>query len=231
MSKKKDNRYVKNAAKKEAIHKITKALDTKHDVKNTLVETGKNLVVGVIGGGLAGAAIGKPSLLAGLGITGLGHYFDQELITMFGIGVMAANGFQKQNAPGVAGIGSLGLTGMDGIKERLNAYKDNFSEKLFIHIHQLPAKKDNKKGTEGLGAVQFFNYQHDVDQMRKISDELKQELDHLDHIEKQIESSGMEHLHKTGMSVDEAEEQLPPQQQETEENDREQSAEMSDHIL
>jgi hypothetical protein len=173
-------------------HGITKGLPTKHNVKNTLLETGKNLIVGVVGGGIAGAAIGKPSLLIGLGITGLGHYFEQELATMFGIGVMAANGFQKQNLQG--------LSGMDGVKERLEAYKDNFSEKLFIH---LIAKKKGKDGTDGLGAVKIFNYKDDLANMRKISDELQQELDNLDHIEKQIESSGLLHMHNNNMNVDE----------------------------
>lgn len=229
MSKKKNNRFAKKADKKEAILKATQALDTKHNAKNTLLETGKNLVIGVIGGGLAGAAIGKPSLLIGLGITGLGHYFDQELVTMFGIGVMAANGFEKQ--PSVQG-----LSGMDGVKERVTAYKDNFVEKLYIHIQQMPEKKNEKKGTDGLGEIQFFNHQLDVEEMRKIENELKQELDHLDHIEKQIENSGLLHMQKTGMDMEEVANKLPQEQHENSQQEEQpqthdDNEEPIDHIL
>ena len=50
MAKRKNNRYQKQAKKKGLMHNISAGLDTKGNVKNTLLETGKDLLVGVIGG-------------------------------------------------------------------------------------------------------------------------------------------------------------------------------------
>ena len=58
MANKNDNRYVQNAKKKTFMQHMSTGLDTKGNVKNTVLETGKDLLVGVIGGGLIGAAIG-----------------------------------------------------------------------------------------------------------------------------------------------------------------------------
>jgi hypothetical protein len=187
MSKKKKNSYEKKAKKSKMMHHITDRLPTANNVKNTLLETGKDLVIGVLAGGLTGAAIGKPSLLVGLGISGIGHYTDHKLISLFGLGVMASNGFQNKSVSG--------LSGMDGVKERIAAYKDNFAEKLYI-THILP------KSMNGLnGKVQFFNYADDIDELRT---ELDAELKTLDRIEQEIEKSGVSHARNTGVNLDES---------------------------
>ena len=215
MSKSKKNRYEKKATKKSLVEHITHGLPTKHNIKNTLLETGKDLVIGVLGGGIVGAAIGKPSLLIGLGVAGIGHFTEHNLATLFGIGIMAANGFQKQTVSGLEGI--------DGIKERLESYKDNFAEKLYIH-HIIPKKLDS--GVHGMGELQFFNYANDIDELNEMRDELTTELDALDKYEKQIEQSGISHAQNAGINMDEAdkdtdehhssdiaEEDVPAQQQ------------------
>ena len=94
MSKKK-NRYSQKAKKKHFLSGMNEELPTKGNAKNTLLETGKDILIGVLGGGLIGAVIGKPSLAVGIITTGAGHYTDNKLIQLLGIGMMAANGFQK----------------------------------------------------------------------------------------------------------------------------------------
>src|SRR5437762_7169364 len=89
------NHYKRRAQKESLLGSITKDLDTKHDLKNTTIETVKDIVVGVVAGGVAGSAIGRASLLIGAAVTGVGHYYKSRLASVFGIGMMAANGFQQ----------------------------------------------------------------------------------------------------------------------------------------
>lgn len=182
----KKNRYAKKA-KKSSILGSMQSLPTKGNVKNSLLETGKDLLVGVIGGGLVGAAIGKPSLLIGLGMTGAGHFMDNRLATIFGIGIMASNGFQQKSVDG--------LDGLEGIKDRIMAYKDSFSEKLFL---DKLVKKDG--GTSGFGNLQYFNYQNEVnnDMALRGDYEMSGHLAALDNIERQIEESGFNRMQMTG---------------------------------
>lgn len=188
MARKKSNRYAKKAGKKSILGSMTGSLDTKGNVKNTLLETGKDLVVGVLAGGLVGAAIGKPSLLIGIGVTGIGHFTGQRLASMFGIGIMAANGFQPKSLAGMDGLS------VDAVKARLTAYKDNFSQKLYLD------KVGGAKAgtTNGVGELQFFNYPND---MNGAYDELSGELSALSSIERQIEESGMAHMQVTGIGM------------------------------
>lgn len=182
----KKNQYAKKA-KKASILGNMQGLPTKGNVKNSLLETGKDLLVGVIGGGLIGAAIGKPSLLIGLGMTGVGHYMDNRLATIFGIGIMASNGFQQKSVDG--------LDGLDGVKERVAAYKDTFSEKLFLDKFM---KKSG--GTSGFGNLQYFNYQNEVGRDYDLQGdyEMNGHLAALNSIERQIEESGLQQLQMSG---------------------------------
>lgn len=167
------NRYTKKAKKKHFLSHMNEGLPTKGDVKNTFLETGKDLLVGVIGGGLIGAAIGKPSLIIGTVVTGVGHYTDSKLATIFGIGMMASNGFQ-------GGKATNGLSGLDGIKERMQAYKDSFSEKLFIDKLM---KGKAPKSEKTVGELQYFTHP---------GGDWQSSLAALDSIEEQVEQSGLE---------------------------------------
>lgn len=166
-TKKRKPRYVKKAKRQNMLQGFASELNTKGDVKNTMLETGKGILVGVLGGGLIGAAIGKPSLLVGIITTGVGHYSGNKLTQLLGLGIMAANGFQK--ATGVSGI--EGLEGLDGVKERMKAFKESFSEKLYLD-------KLKKKGiiagtTSGFGELQYFTYPNgDLAALDAIEDQL-----------------------------------------------------------
>lgn len=127
------------------LHGFAVAGNAKGKIKDSALETGKDLLVGVIGGGVVGAIIGKPSLLVGLLTTGAGHYTNNRLVQLLGIGMMASNGFQTKAAVN-------GLEGMEGVKERLQAYKESFKEKLYLD------KIIKPKAVGGFGDVQYFNY-------------------------------------------------------------------------
>lgn len=187
---KQTNRYAKKAHNDSFVHHLTEPLETKGDMKNTAIETVKDVAVGVIGGGLIGAAIGKPSLLVGLGVTGVGHYTGNKLATMFGVGMMAANGITGKSVSGVDGLS------MDAVKERMSAYGQNLKERLYLDKVPFLNKKQAET-TEGIGALQFFNHQSDMNARY----ELNNELSALDQIERQIEMSGLEHMEMTGIGM------------------------------
>ncbi len=193
MAKKKNgNTYAKKNKKHDMLASLTQKGNTKSNVKNTVIETGKDILVGVVGGGLIGAAIGRPSLLIGAGVTGAGHYMGNRVATLLGIGMMAANGFQKSKTV-------EGLEGMDmqSIKDRMLAYKDNFAEKLYLD-RIIPKKNGGSKDeTSGFGELQFFNYPNDMNGYN--------DLAALDSIERQIEQSGVSHMQMTGIGLEDAE--------------------------
>ena len=93
---KKKNRYAQKAKKQNFMQHMTGQLDTKGDIKNSLLETGKELIITVIVGGVAGAAIGRPSLLIGAGITGAGHYTGNRMLSLLGVGNDGSKRLPKQ---------------------------------------------------------------------------------------------------------------------------------------
>lgn len=170
MAKKRKSRRTKKATRKTFMQGFGSELQTKGDIKNTAIETGKGILVGVLGGGLIGAAIGKPSLLVGILTTGVGHFSGNKLTQLLGVGLMASSGFQK--ATGVSGI--EGLEGLDGVKERIQAFKESFSEKLYLD--KLKKKGITAGTTNGFGELQYFSYPN-------------QDLAALDAIESQLTDS------------------------------------------
>lgn len=153
MSKRTKNKRQAKAQKQKMLTGLMQPLQTKSNMQNTLLETGKDLIIGVVGGGFTGAAIGKPSLIIGILSTGAGHFLGNRLLASFGMGMMASNGFQNKSS--VKGIDEM--EGFDGAKERIATYKDSFIEKTYLDKIKALANK-NKKGTDGLGEVQYFTY-------------------------------------------------------------------------
>lgn len=152
MSKKSKNKYQRNASKKKMINHITQTLQTKGNVKNSAIETGKDLLIGVIAGGCVGAAVGRPSLLIGFITSGVGHYLDNRLLTSAGLGMMASNNFVSKSVQGIEG-----LEGLEGVKERLQAFKESLAEK--VYLDKLKAlKMGGSKQVNGMGEVQYFSY-------------------------------------------------------------------------
>ncbi len=175
------NQYEKRSAKKSFLGSITETQETKGDIKGSLIETGKDLVIGVIGGGLVGAMIGKTSLLIGAAVTGIGHYTKNRLASIFGFGMMASNGFQPKTN-GVSGVENPDM--LEGAKERAIAFKDSFSEKLFLD-KILKKKEATPETTNGIGDVQYFTYPEEQSQLGASDIDLSV----LDQIEQQVAQS------------------------------------------
>lgn len=151
MAKKRKASQAKQARRNSFLAGLGSPLNTKGNIKNSALETGKDVLICVLGGGILGAAIGRPSLAVGIVTTGIGHYSGSKLTQLLGLGMMAANGFQKSTST------VSGMEGLDGVKERLQAYKENFSEKLYLDKFK---KKTTTTAatTNGIGELQYFNY-------------------------------------------------------------------------
>ncbi len=178
------NKYEKKSRQKGLSGTPTAiAQETKGNIKSSLMETGKDLLIGVIGGGVAGAVIGRASLILGAGVTLASYYFGSREAAMFGVGMMAANGFQKMT--GTVNGPEENLEGLDGVKDRLLTFKDTFSQKLWLD--KIIKKKTDAKPTNGLGEVQYFTYPQqeslpvgevgeiDLSALDKIEEQIKQQ--------------------------------------------------------
>ncbi len=195
------NSYEQDAKKKSLLGEITKDLETKGDMKNTAIETLKDVVIGVVAGGVAGSAIGRASLIVGAAVTGLGHYYKSRLASVFGVGMMAANGFQ-QSGEQMKGTPKDGIEGvLDGVKERVLNFKDTFTQKIYLDKIMKPKEeKKTDESTKGVGEVQYFTYP----EKKELEGATEKELDltALDRIEKQVAENG-EQFQKKQMSGDE----------------------------
>lgn len=187
MSKKKNKKSSKK--NQSNVMTLTQPLETKGNGKNTAIETLKDIAVGVIGGGLAGAAIGKPSLLTGIGTSLVGHYAGVPLMTSFGFGMMASGTYQLAT-------GSVnGLSGMNGVKERMKLFGDSLKQRLYLDKIIKPKKKEDE-GANGMGSVQYFKYPN--------TENKELDMGSLDNIEREIARLGEQYERKqmTGMNDD-----------------------------
>lgn len=194
----KKNQYEMEAKKKSLLGEITKDLETKGDVKNSAIETVKDLVVGVLGGGVVGAAIGKASLVIGAVVTGIGHYTKSRLTSIFGIGLMASNGFQKSGDQ-VNGPDDKEKDMLEGVKDRVMTFKENFQQKLFLDKILKSKKQDepkNEETTNGMGEVQYFVYPGSKELEGATE---KDDLTALEQFEKQVAESGANFANKKEM--------------------------------
>lgn len=156
----------------------------------------RDLVVGVVAGGATGAIIGRPSLVVGLVVNAAGHFMEMPGISSFGMGMMAANGFQGD---GVTLSGEQ--TAMERAKQRLLNYKNNFTQK--IYLDKIMKKADEKKTTESdkpVGEVKYFVYPGSEN-----ADMSGMDMTALDNIESQIIQSAENYQQKTPVPKSEKE--------------------------
>jgi len=132
---------------------LLKELHTEGDAKNSFIEMVKSGVIVLAGAGV-GAAIGKPSLLVGLGTTFAGHYFNQPRLTSLGVGMIASGGYKI-----AGGLKGSEVGGLEGVKERFKAFGADIKERLYIDKFIKPKSANGEdEGTNGLSEVQYFKY-------------------------------------------------------------------------
>lgn len=156
------NSYQK-AAQKKALSGTGDA-STVEKMKDAATELGKDIVVGVIGGGVAGAALGRLSFLVGAAVSGVGHFAKSRLASALGLGMMASGTYQT-----VSGMNGKPAEGLEGVKERLLALKDDMKKRVFLDkVLKAKAPKTEENGTNGLGQVQYFVYPNSEESMGEL---------------------------------------------------------------
>lgn len=118
---------------------------TKKDkFKSTAEGLGRDLLIGVIGGGLAGAVLGKYSFLLGLGVAGFGHYSESKAMTALGLGMMASGTFHALTGKDQDSKKPL----MEKVSERVEAFKTDLKRKLWVDkFYEDKASKDKVNTT------------------------------------------------------------------------------------
>jgi hypothetical protein len=139
----------KKSKKRGGLSGFTGAV-SKGKALDALKEAGLMLVAGIAGGG-AGAAIGKSSLLLGIGTTLAGAYFESKYVIAAGLGLAVSNvpATKSSNVSGVDGFDIKQIA--QDAKDRVGQYFDNFKEKLYI-----PASGSTTNGLHGGENVKYF---------------------------------------------------------------------------
>ena len=171
------NSYHKAALKKELSG--TGDGSTGEKVKDAATELGKDIVVGVIGGGVAGAALGRLSFIVGAAVSGVGHFAKSRIASALGLGMMASGTYQT-----VSGMNGKPAEGLEGVKERLLALKDDMKKRIFLDkVLKAKAPKTEENATNGLGQVQYFVYPNSEESMGEL------DMSALDKIHEAIQSN------------------------------------------
>ncbi len=174
------------------------------DYKKTMANTGRDIIIGGIGGGLAGTIIGRFSFLTGIVVAGVGHALNSPATAGFGIGLMASGGFQ-----GIKSVNGVdGAEGVEGIKERLSHYKETIKKQFFLDklSKSTNAKianntnEDNDEDKNGVGNVQYFKHPNQEESEMNGANEL--DFSEANKLEQQIEASAKAYAQKQGMSGD-----------------------------
>jgi len=111
----------------------------KEKLKDTATSVGKDVLIGVLGGGFGAAVFGKYSFFAGLALSSYGHHTENKDIATLGLGMMSSN--SMTTLQGVEQDPKA--TMMDRMQERVKAFGEELKRKLFLD-KLLPANKQEK---------------------------------------------------------------------------------------
>jgi hypothetical protein len=152
-----------------------------------------------IGGGFAGAAIGRWSILGGIVATGTGEVIGSAELTSFGVGMMASNLIPADS--GVNGIDDKST--VQKAKDRMKTYGKGIMQKFWLD--KLVKKKATTTTTEptpastttestnGVGEVKYYTHpQSEPDDL---------DLQELEKYEQAIKQSGESFTNKSGDSI------------------------------
>ncbi|GAA5030730.1 hypothetical protein GCM10011506_22250 [Marivirga lumbricoides] len=124
-------------------------------IKNSLIETGKNLGSGLVGM-VAGSAVGRHSLWIGAATIFGGAWYQYDWLTSAGVGMVASNGFVQRNEENVSG--------MDGFQDEVANAKNRALSSLKalgkkVYLDKLSPSLSEKLGLNGLedGEILMLN--------------------------------------------------------------------------
>ncbi len=127
-------------------------MEKSENVKDSLIETGKNLGSGLVGM-VAGSAVGRHSLWIGAVTIFGGAWYRRDWLTSAGVGMVASNGFGNRNDANVSGV--------DGFQDELSNAKERAISSLKalgkkIYLDKLSPSLSEKLGLGDLEDTSFI---------------------------------------------------------------------------
>lgn len=161
-------------------------MEAKGDVKKTAIKTTTQLGVGVIGGSVMTAIMGKWSFLPALALMGAGNYTDKTVVSTLGTG-MAASSLTLAVEDALHGVEGFDLKTEAGkAKQRLMTLKDTFLSRTYLDkvFKKKEASKENKNSQRKVESGE--------EQPEEVNGLEAPASTELDNIEKQLIASAME---------------------------------------
>jgi hypothetical protein len=108
-------------------------IEAKGNFKNTAIKSTAQVLIGVGGGAIGTAILGKYAFITGLGLIGLGNYKGISWMTPLGSGMMASSLMLAEDAVGLSGTEGFDLkTEASKAKQRLLKLKENFLSHTYL---------------------------------------------------------------------------------------------------
>jgi hypothetical protein len=121
-------------------------MEKKAAIKDSLIETGKNLGSGLVGM-VAGSAVGRHSLWIGAATIFGGAWYQYDWLTSAGVGMVASNGFAQRNEDTPPGL--------DGFQDEIGNAKNRALSSLKalgkkVYLDKLSPSLSEKLGLNGM---------------------------------------------------------------------------------
>ncbi|MEM9388850.1 MAG: hypothetical protein AAGA02_00165 [Bacteroidota bacterium] len=143
-------------------------------IKDSLIETGKNLGSGLVGM-VAGSAVGRHSLWIGAATIFGGAWYQHDWLTSAGVGMVASNGFGGNNS---------NVSGMDGFQDELSNAKERAISSLKalgkkVYLDKLSPSLGEKLGLGDLEDTTFIMMEDDSEIMGELAEFDTSEVDEI----------------------------------------------------
>ena len=159
-------------------------MEKKVAIKDSFIETGKNLGSGLVGM-IAGSAVGRHSLWIGAATIFGGAWYQYDWLTSAGVGMGASNGFVSRSEENVSGL--------DGLQDEISNAKNRALSSLKalgkkVYLDKLSPSLSEKLGLDGMedGTVLMLN--------GEIGDIGNFDTSEVDEIIRQLEDGNADHL-------------------------------------
>lgn len=150
-------------------------MEKSENVKDSLIETGKNLGSGLVGM-VAGSAVGRHSLWIGAVTIFGGAWYQHDWLTSAGVGMVASNGFGNRNEANVSGV--------DGFQDELSNAKERAISSLKalgkkIYLDKLSPSLGEKLGLGDLEDTSFIMLDEEPEIMGELAEFDTSEVDEI----------------------------------------------------
>ena len=149
-------------------------MEKSENVKDSLIETGKNLGSGLVGM-VAGSAVGRHSLWIGAVTIFGGAWYQHDWLTSAGVGMVASNGF---------GGNDNNVSGIDGFQDEISNAKERAISSLKalgkkVYLDKLSPSLGEKLGLGDLEDTTFIMLNDDPEIMGELAEFDTSEVDEI----------------------------------------------------